>query len=34
MGTLDELFSADSGLGRLLPLLVLLIVFLFIEWWF
>jgi len=27
-------FSADSTLGRLLPLFILLVVFLLIEWWF
>lgn len=31
---LDEIFSSQTGVGRLLPLFLLLIVFLFIEWWF
>ena len=31
---LDSLFSSSTGLGRLLPLFILLIVFLFVEWWF
>ena len=31
---LDNLFSSGTGLGKLLPLFILLIVFLFVEWWF
>ncbi len=31
---LDGLFLGGTGIGRLLPLFILLIVFLFIEWWF
>jgi hypothetical protein len=31
---LDELMSSNTGVGKLLPLFVLLLVFLFIEWWF
>ncbi|OPZ61633.1 MAG: hypothetical protein BWY85_02349 [Firmicutes bacterium ADurb.Bin506] len=36
MTGLDRIFtlSNDSTFGRLLPLFILLIVFLFIEWWF
>jgi hypothetical protein len=31
---LDGLFSSNTGLGKLLPLFILLVVFLFVEWWF
>lgn len=36
MTGLDRIFSfsGDSMLGKLLPLFILLLVFLFIEWWF
>gem|GEM_PF-1241788 len=31
---LGEIFGPGTALGKLLPLLIMLIVFLFIEWWF
>ena len=34
MTGLDSIFGGNSTFSRLLPLFILLIVFLFIEWWF